>query len=44
VSWKLNVHSSFLFGYSHFWDSDFIIRTGVSEDADLFYVQYSMKF
>lgn len=42
--WKIDVHSSLLFGYSHFWDSDFIIRTGPSEDADLFYVQYAFKF
>lgn len=42
--WKLDVHSSLLLGYSHFWDSDFIIQTGVSEDADLFYVQYGFKF
>lgn len=44
VSWKVDVHSSVLFGYAHFWDSDFIIRTGSSEDADLFYVSYAMKF
>ena len=42
--WKVDVHSSVLFGYSHFWDSDFIIETGPSEDADLFYVQYALKF
>ncbi len=44
VSWKFDFHSSLLFGYSHFWDSDFVIQTGPSEDADLFYVQYSFKF
>ncbi|MEK7732091.1 MAG: alginate export family protein, partial [Planctomycetota bacterium] len=44
VMWKVDVHSSLLFGYSHFWDSDFIIETGPSEDADLFYVQYALKF
>ena len=42
--WKLDVHSSLFFGYSHFWDSDFIQQTGASEDADLFYVQYAFKF
>jgi hypothetical protein len=44
LMWKVDVHSSLLFGYSHFWDSDFIIQTGPSEDADLFYVQYALKF
>ncbi len=44
VLWKLNAHAALLFGYSHFWDSDVIIQTGVSEDADLIYVQYGYKF
>ncbi len=42
--WNLNVHSNILLGYSHFWDGPFIQHTGVSEDADLIYVQYAMKF
>ena len=44
LSWKIDVHSSLLLGYSHFWDSDFVINTGSSEDADLIYVQYAFKF
>ncbi|MEE9295751.1 MAG: alginate export family protein [Phycisphaerae bacterium] len=44
VAWKLDVHSKLLFGYSHFWEGNFIINTGPSEDADLFYVQYQFKF
>lgn len=44
LAWKLDVHSSVLLGYSHFWDSDFIQQTGPSENADLFYVQYGFKF
>ncbi len=44
VVWKINRHQSMLFGYSHFWDSSFITNTGVSEDPDLFYVQYAFKF
>ncbi len=44
VLWKLDPHASVLFGYSHFWDSDFIIRTGPSEDPDLFYIQYRYQF
>ena len=44
VSWKLVVHSALLFGYSHFWSRDFIMDTGSSADADLFYVQYAFKF
>lgn len=42
--WKIDVHSTLLLGYSHFWDSDFIINTGKSEDPDLFYIQYQFKF
>lgn len=44
VVWILDHHAKMLFGYSHFWDSDVITNTGVSEDADLFYVQYAFKF
>jgi hypothetical protein len=42
--WKLDAHSAVLLGYSHFWDSNFIQQTGPSENADLYYVQYSFKF
>jgi hypothetical protein len=44
VAWTINRHQKVLLGWSHFWDSDFIVRTGPSEDADLFYVQYAFKF
>lgn len=44
VSWKIDVHSSLLVGWSHFWDAGFIQDTGSSENADLFYVQYAFKF
>ncbi|MCP4593748.1 MAG: alginate export family protein [bacterium] len=44
VVWKIDRHQSMLFGYSHFWDADFITQTGTSEDPDLFYVQYAFKF
>jgi len=44
VSWKLDAHSSVLVGYSHFWDSDFIVRTGESEDPNLLYLQYRFRF
>jgi hypothetical protein len=44
LNWQIDVHSALLFGYSHFWDSDFITETGVSEDPDLLYVQYTFKF
>ena len=42
--WKIDVHSTLLLGWSHFWASDFIEETGRDEDADLFYVQYAFKF
>lgn len=44
VDWQPNVHSSVLFGYSHFWSGKFISDTGPREDADLFYVQYRFRF
>ena len=44
LAWKLCAHSNVLLGYSHFWDSSFIRRTGRSENADLLYVQYGFKF
>ncbi len=44
VVWKINVHQSLLLGYSHFWDDNFIINSGKSEDPDLFYVQYKFQF
>lgn len=44
IKYQLDVHSSMLFGYSHFWGNNFIKSTGPSEDADLIYVQYELKF
>lgn len=44
LQWKIDVHSTLLLGWSHFWDADFIQDTGASENADLFYVQYAFKF
>lgn len=44
VAWQLNVHASLLFGYSHFWPSNFINSSGFSRDADFLYVQYQFKF
>jgi hypothetical protein len=44
VLWKVDARSVVLLGYSHLWDGDFIANTGVSEDPDLFYVQYKLKF
>lgn len=43
--WSIDLHASVLFGYSHFWASDFVAGTGVqSEDPDFFYVQYTYQF
>jgi len=44
VTWNIDHHSNLLLGYSHLWDSDFIINTGPSEDVDFFYVQFQFKF
>lgn len=44
ISWQIDVHSSILFGYSHFWNGDFINETGLGDDADFIYLQYEIKF
>ena len=44
ASLKIDVHSSVLLGWSHFWGDNFVTRTGPSEDADLLYFQYVYKF
>lgn len=44
VKWALDRHQSLLLGYSHFWDGNYIQSTGLSEDADLLYVQYRFQF
>ncbi|MFQ5424343.1 MAG: alginate export family protein [Phycisphaerae bacterium] len=44
IKYALDLHSSMLFGWSHFWGNSFIRSTGPSEDADLFYLQYKFSF
>lgn len=44
VLWQMDVHSSLLIGWSHFWPSNFIDSSGASRDADYCYVQYQFKF
>jgi hypothetical protein len=44
ITWTIDVHSSVLFGYSHFWNGDFINETGLGDDADFIYMQYEIKF
>lgn len=44
ASFKLDVHSSVLLGWSHFWGGSFINASGPGEDADLLYLQYVFKF
>tara|TARA_R110002072_G_scaffold303108_2_gene493899 strand:+ start:77856 stop:79409 length:1554 start_codon:yes stop_codon:yes gene_type:complete len=43
---KVNVdqHADLLFGYSRLFAGDFIKRTGVGQDVDFFYTQFSYKF
>ncbi|MGI0148446.1 MAG: alginate export family protein [Thermoplasmata archaeon] len=43
VTWTVDAHSSFLVGYSHFWDGTFIRRTGPDADVDFYYAQYAFK-
>lgn len=44
IEWTINVHSSLLLGWSHFWNSDFIIKTGPDDDPDFYYIQYAFRF
>ena len=44
VAWQVDVHSSLLAGFEHFWPDHFINRTGYSRDANLFFLQYVMRF
>ena len=44
VTYALDRHSSFLFGYSHFWSNNFIRATGPDRDADFIYFQYRFRF
>lgn len=44
VQYNIDVHSSMLFGYSHFWCNNYIRSTGDSDDADLLYLQYRFTF
>ena len=44
VVWKIDRHQKVLLGWSHFFQDNFIQGTGISEDADLFYLQYAFKF
>jgi len=44
LNYAIDLHSSVLFGYSHFWGNNFIRSTGPSRDADLLYLQYEFKF
>ena len=45
VNWKINNHSSMLFGYSHFWNDGFINNLIISsDDPDFVYLQYQYRF
>jgi len=41
---KVDRHSGFLFGYSHFFPGDFIRGTGPSKEIDFVYAQYQFTF
>ena len=42
--WNIDHHQKVLLGWSHFFEGDVVHNTGISEDADLFYLQYAFKF
>ncbi len=44
LTWKINVHQAFEFGYAHMWPGSFIKRTGDDDSPDFFYFQYVFNF
>ena len=44
ITYKLNGHTTFEGGYSHFLAGDFMEESGSSEDMDWLYLQVSYKF
>lgn len=44
VTIDLDVHSSLLLGYAHFWGTNFIRAATPDRDADLIYFQYQFRF
>lgn len=44
ANWQIDVHSTLLVGFEHFWPDHFINRTGPSQDANLFFIQYVLRF
>ena len=44
LGWKIDAHSSVLFGFSHFWSGSFLDATGAGSDPEVYYCQYQIKF
>jgi hypothetical protein len=44
ANWRIDAHSSVLLGFSYFWPSSFMNKTGPSDDGSFYYVQYQFKF
>ncbi len=44
ATYSLNSHTSFLFGFSHFFAGDFIEESGASSDTNFFYSQVLFRF
>ncbi|MHC4948245.1 MAG: alginate export family protein [Planctomycetota bacterium] len=44
LKWAMNRHTAWLFGYSHFFPSDFIDDTGADDDINFFYAQVQYTF
>lgn len=44
MKYALNIHTTVLVGWAHFFPGGFVERTGPSEDADLIYAQVEYKF
>ena len=44
MDWNIDRHQKVLLGWSHFFEGDVVHNTGISEDADLFYLQYAFTF
>lgn len=44
VLWKIGANADMLLGWSHLFEGSFIQDTGPSDDADLLYVQWEVRF
>ncbi|HWL93355.1 MAG TPA: alginate export family protein [Phycisphaerae bacterium] len=44
INVSIDTHQTLLFGYSHFWPSNFISATGFDDEVDFIYLGYTFRF